>query len=299
MNEAPSPSEPWNTVISARSKRQALDWSLVLASQGIEATLQMADSDEAKSWHLVVRPVDHARAVQAIWQFHDENRPPRWRQALPWTGLIFDWRAIGWFVLIIIFFVLQNHFQPTLENSGIMDNRAVQHGQWWRLFTAVNLHRDLAHLAANVTTGILLLGLAMGSFGAGWTVLCAYLAGVGGNLAGFILYTKPYHGLGASGMVMGALGLLAVDSLLAWRHHANHTLLAIRGFMGSILLLVLLGFNPDSDVVAHVGGFVCGAMLGLILFLVPRSLLHHSLMNHGAELLCAALMILSWGLALR
>jgi ABC-type uncharacterized transport system permease subunit len=33
---------------------------------------------------------------------------------------------------------------------------------------------------------------------------------------------------------------------------------------------VLLGLNPASDVIAHGGGFVAGALLGVILNLLPK-----------------------------
>ncbi len=87
-----------------------------------------------------------------------------------------------------------------------MDGAAVAHGQWWRLFTAIWLHADLAHLATNATIGLLLLGLAMGRYGTGAGLLAAYLAGAGGNLVAGLISLQPHRSLGASGMVIGCLG---------------------------------------------------------------------------------------------
>jgi len=50
---------------------------------------------------------------------------------------------------------------PTLIEAGDMDSAKVLAGQWWRLFTAVTLHADLAHLMGNITFGVIMLGLAM------------------------------------------------------------------------------------------------------------------------------------------
>src|SRR5204863_1178219 len=124
-------------------------------------------------------------------------------------------------------------------------------------FTAVTLHADVAHLAANVSTGIVFLGLAMGCFGSGTALLAAVLAGAGGNVAGVLLHKGEFRSLGASGMVTGALGLLAVHSLSFARQN-KPSLWIGRSVMATFLLLVLIGFNPKSDVVAHVGGFVSG-----------------------------------------
>src|SRR5205085_5182165 len=131
-----------------------------------------------------------------------------WRQELPWKGLIFDWRNLAWFLVLAVIFVFDETRSSYLTKAGMMDRQAVWAGQWWRLFTAVTLHRDLSHLVSNVTAGILLLGLAMGSFGSGIGLLAAYLSGVIGNLAGLFVYSGAHHSVGASGMIFGALGLL-------------------------------------------------------------------------------------------
>ena len=94
-----------------------------------------------------------------------------------------------------------------------MNSEAVSAGEWWRIFTAITLHSDASHLAANVSTGFLLLGLAMANYGPGIGLAAAYLAGAGGNFSGFFVYGKMHRSLGASGMVMGALGLLAAQTI--------------------------------------------------------------------------------------
>jgi len=52
----------------------------------------------------------------------------------------------------------------------------------------------------------------MARFGPGQALLAALLAGAVGNAAGLALRTEHYIGLGASGMVMGGLGLLTAQS---------------------------------------------------------------------------------------
>ena len=144
-----------------------------------------------------------------------------------------------------------------------------------------------------------MLGLAMGSLGSGPALLTAYLAGVGGNLAGLLVHSSAHKGLGASGMVMGALGLLTVHSCAFLKAGVTAQQLVIRAFLGGILLLVLLGLNPDTDVIAHVGGFVSGALLGLGLLCLPEKAIENAWVNRLSLLLCGGLVLGTWWLALR
>jgi len=291
--------QPMSAAIAVRTERQAMDWGLVLVSQGIEATIER--DPEADLWRLVIDAPDYARALQAIRQYRTENRHQVWRQQLPWTGLVFDWRSIVPLAFIVFLFAVEATGRGDLQSSGMMDNKAVHAGQWWRLFTAVTLHGDLTHLAANVTTGLLLLGLAMGALGPGVGLLAAFLAGVGGNLAGLLFYPEAHRGLGASGMVMGALGLLAAQWLVLLRHGLSPRQLVLRGVLSGCLLLVLIGFSPERnvDVLAHVAGFGTGLALGAVLAFCPRNVLHGHWVDRTAQALVVSLVGASWWLALR
>lgn len=274
-----------------------MDLSLVLASQGIEHIIERPE--EGHGWQVCINGLDHQRAGDAWTAYRAENRRRKWRQTLPLTGMIFDWRSAVWFGVFVLLFVLGETRLYYLREAGLMDNEAVHRGQWWRIFTAVSLHGDIAHLSGNVTIGVLLLGLAMGSFGPGLAVLAAYLAGAGGNLAG-LLFAGPLHrSLGASGMVMGALGLLAGQSLAILRRGDNPKQLMVRMVLGACLLLVLLGLDPNTDVLAHVGGFASGALLGAVLSSLNGRLAQHELGNRAAELICAGMVVITWALALR
>ena len=172
------------------------------------------------------------------------------------------------------------------------------HGQWWRLFTAMWLHADLAHLATNAALGLVLLGLAMGRYGTGAGLLAAYLAGAGGNLVAGLLSLQTHRSLGSSGMVMGSLGLLAVQSVPLWRKTPHAAKFILSGLFGGSMLFALLALTPGSDVVAHLGGFVCGLLLGILLSLVPE-IAHKPRANLLMGLLFAIMVIVPWWLALR
>ena len=278
--------------IPARSQRQVMDWSLVLASQEIETTIVGEEG-----WALVVGENDFDRAMAAIRQYQKENHRWHWRQPLSGTGLIFHWGTLAPCILFVVFYALGETNIPSLKSSGMVDTQLVWTGQWWRLFTAVYLHADMGHLIANVTTGLVLFGLAMARYGPGAGLLAAFLAGVAGNLAGLVFYPDPHRGLGASGMIMGALGLLGAEGIAALRStRATHWLW--RGAGAAFLVLVLLGFSEGTDIIAHVGGFVSGALLGAILHFFPETL-RGKMGNAVCLTALTALSILVWWLALR
>jgi membrane associated rhomboid family serine protease len=291
--------QPAPSVIPVRTERQALDWSLVLVSQGIETTIE--PDPDAGLWRLVVNAPDYTRALRTLRQYRIENRHRPWQQELPWTGLVLDWRCLAPLAVLVFFFALVTFGRGDVQAAGMMDNRAVHAGQWWRLFTAVTLHGDIAHLVANVATGLLLLGLAMGALGPGVALLGSFLAGAAGNLAGLIFHDGMHRGLGASGMVLGALGLLAAQWLMLLRHGLTTGQFVARGILGGCLLLVLLGFSPapDVDVLAHVAGFGAGLALGAMLSLCPREVLYNAWVDRAALTLVTALAAGCWWLALR
>jgi len=271
-----------------------MDWSLVLVSQGIETAIEKGA--DGAGWGLLVAQRDFERAVKSLRLYHLENRSWPWQQPVFRQAFLFDWGSVAWVLLAAVFFWLSAH--GNLESPGIMDGAAVARGQWWRLFTAMWLHGDLAHLATNAAIGLVLLGLAMGRYGTGPGLLAAYLAGAGGNLIAGLLSLQTHRSLGASGMVMGSLGLLAVQSFSLWRQTPHARKFILSGVCGGVMLFVLLALTPGTDVVAHLGGFVCGLLLGALLSLVP-AIAQKAGANVLSGMLFALLVILPWWLALR
>jgi membrane associated rhomboid family serine protease len=287
--------ETATTRISARSRLEAMDWSLVLISQGIESVISR--SEEGSDWSLQVEPSDYERAREAISLYRSENRGWGFRHEVFQPGLLFDWASVAWVGLVCAFYWV-NDSRADLHSAGVLDTEALAHGQWWRLFTAMWLHEDLVHLTSNAMFGFVLLGLAMGRYGTGVGLLAAYLAGAVGNLFSWVCSSRAHYGLGASGMVMGGLGLLALQSVWFWRRSPYASKLLFNGLFGGVLLFVLLGLTPGTDIIAHFAGFVSGVILGSL-----AASFNRVLRKPSTNLLCAgvflALVLWPWWLALR
>jgi membrane associated rhomboid family serine protease len=279
--------------IPTRSKRQAMDWSLALASQGIAAIINRGQT----GWELLVDEPEFGLALAVLKQYHIENRGWKWQRPVPGTGMVFHWGCLFWALAIAGFYYWSAVQFPRLKEAGMVDSQAVMRGQWWRLFTAVTLHENIPHLVSNAATGSLLLGLAMACFGPGVAVLAAFLAGVAGNCASVMLDPVAHQSLGASGMVTGALGLITVQTFADWRKHRMAGALIPRALAGGVLLLVLISFSPGTDVVAYVGGFLAGTIFGVGLGFFGPKTLHRKSVNLGSGLLLCALIIVTWLLA--
>lgn len=288
--------------IAARSQRQAMDWSLVLASQDIQPIIAGPDAKEAteagKDWALLVAPNQYEAAIAAIRQYRLENRGWGWRTALPGSELELHAGALFWCFLLIAWHWVSSFLAPKFYPLGQMSNAAVANGEWYRLFTPIMLHGDLAHLLANVTFGAIFLGLAMARFGWGVTLLATFLAGAGGNLLGYFVYDSLHRNVGASGMMMGALGLLCIHSFGLWRQSPKAARYIISGVIAGFLLFVLFGFSPGSDIIAHLGGFAAGLVFGAVLSLTPEGRLHRKRINVSAAVLLGTIIAVTWALAL-
>lgn len=284
------PSEPQKMRISARSRRQAMDWSLVLVSQGIESVIE----GDARGWELLVPVGEYEQAIATIRQYRHENRHWSWQRQMFKGGLVFDWASISWVILLLFFAWLMPAYQ--LKTRGILDIAPDGHGKWWRVFTAIWLHADVEHLATNAAIGFVLLGLCMGRFGTGVGLLSAYLAGASAYAIEFVIPAEPHYSLGASGMVMGSLGILATQSFFLWRTRYGRKYV-VSAIAAGMMLFMLFGLAPGTDIVAHFGGFVIGLAFGGVLS-VSRRITHKPMFNFLSGLIFISLIIIPWWRAL-
>lgn len=275
-----------------------MDWSLALASQEIAAVIH-APHPGGGAWALEVDARDASHALRVLRLYHVENR----RRPSPLTPavgeLIFHWGVLAWCLLLILVHQVAAVPGSPVTARGIFDTTATAHGDWWRPLTATFLHSSPEHLAANLTTGFLLLGLAMGRLGTGPALFLGLLAGTGGNLLAWAFRPRAYLGLGASGVVMGALGILAFTLLLDARQGRVSRGTVLRGILGGVLLFILFGTSPNSDVLAHAGGFACGATLAALSALIPVRASRSAPWDLATALAYLALSAIAWIAALR
>ncbi len=156
-----------------------------------------------------------------------------------------------------------------LMRAGANVPTLVSAGEWWRLPSSMFLHIGGWHIVLNMYSLWVMGRLIEERMGALRYFAVYMMAGLGGALASYInLSRRDGFGLsvGASGAIFGLLGgAIAVfwrDRTLPERVRKNvvRTLWFLAG------LNVVLGMSMKQiDQAAHVGGFLTGALFGLVL----------------------------------
>ncbi|MGB0743126.1 MAG: rhomboid family intramembrane serine protease [Opitutales bacterium] len=200
------------------------------------------------------------------------QRHGRTGQPLPYEELkVKAWSFLAYAILLCACFALQSYLP--IQLAGRVDSVAmVQGGEWWRAFTALTLHADVVHLVSNLVAGIGFVFLLARFFGAGPAWLLVLASGAAGNALNAWVQSPEVHlSIGASTAVFGALGMVTgVGLCVALLQPAERWMMPrwlLPGF-GGLTLLGLLGvgdgLDGQIDVAAHISGFICGTIMGLV-----------------------------------
>jgi membrane associated rhomboid family serine protease len=156
---------------------------------------------------------------------------------------------------------------------GALDAARVQDGQWWRAWTALTLHLDGAHLAANLAAGVWFCYLAAAQIGSGSAWLLIVIGAACANLLEALLGPPTHLSVGASTAVFTALGLLAAHAWQLRSRYGQRWAVRWAPLVGGVVLLGWFGAGgggEDSpavgqiDIVAHALGFLVGGVLGVL-----------------------------------
>lgn len=227
---------------------------------------------------LLVELGDAPAALEHLRHYEIErlNRPPP-RPPAPklyphaWVG------SVSYaLVLIGVAFAISNGlWRLDAFDVGELDATRVQNqGQWWRVWTALTLHLDGAHLASNTVAGMWFGYLAARLIGVGhaW-----FLVVLGAGLANWIeafFGPAPHRSVGASTAVFTALGLLSAYSWSTRLAYPQRWALRWGPLVAGVVLLSWTGTGAESldqpgggtgqsvDVLAHALGFAVGLSAG-------------------------------------
>ncbi len=153
--------------------------------------------------------------------------------------------------------------QKLVEMGAIIPGLLDRH-EYWRIFTAMFLHGNLLHWAANCWALYQLGMLFEVMFGSVRFLTTYFVTGACASIASS-LFT---HGasVGASGAILGILGafIFSIRRSPQWRHEPwTRSLIAQLVFWA--VLNIILGFSVAYiDNVAHIAGLVSGLILGFI-----------------------------------
>ena len=247
--------------ISSYGQRQEM--ILVLSACGLPHQLWRFRQKE----YIYVPALLEDLARQELQHFHAEKQRPPAPRGLPPALHACCWPAALPLLLLVFWHGLRCGWWPlpdglplpvSWEQAGALDNVRLRiYGEWQRLFTALTLHADAAHLGGNVLLGGIMLPLLARLTGPGRALLLTVLGGGLGNLFTVVLRREFVLSLGFSTAVFAAIGALAGYMVL---HHESKRYLPLAAGVG---ILAMWGMGEGNvDYLAHICGLAAGTALG-------------------------------------
>lgn len=189
---------------------------------------------------------------------------------------------IGLFLLRYVNVELSN--QVLLAGVGATDS--ILGGEWYRIFTAMFLHLNEAHMLFN-GMALYVIGINMERVMGHTRFALVYL--LGGLLGSILMLFTSVGGLGASGAVFGIWG---AEVWYLWHHRDLYGDYAMQRVRSSLIFMGLnffIGFGANIAVeisgegvgignAAHLGGLIGGTLLTYIIG--PRFILERGIVQH-------------------
>jgi membrane associated rhomboid family serine protease len=256
-------------VFESGNRAACADRALVLTSLQIPHEIV----EDAGICVLVVPARYSARATEEIWLYGEENPPviARPRKRLPHRDAVPG--VVAYAIVLLVVTALEgiSYLGQDWVASGRIDGALIRSGEWWRTITALTLHSGLRHLVGNLIFGTL-FGLFAGRLlGSGVAWLAIIITGASGNLLNTLLLESTHRSIGASTAVFAALGLVAgyvwrgkLMSQERWSYRVGP-------IVGGFALLMYTGTgDAQTDIGAHLLGFLCGLAGGMLLTLIGQ-----------------------------
>ena len=287
--------DDWVVVFEHAHLHLCRDRLLVLQSLSIPAELV-----SNLGVHAIVTPASVAeKAKFEIWQYDRENTvapPPKpafkpvYQNSLPGiTVYVLVVCVVGWLAG-------KGAFGLDWLTAGRVHGEYIRDGEWWRTLTALTLHGSLKHLMGNIGFGILFGFLAGSVAGSGVAWLAIVVASGFANALNTILLESAHKSIGASTAVFAALGVVAGFSWKAQLMAQDRWAYRFGPIVGGIALLAFTGTGEagsNTDIGAHLFGFVCGFAAGMLLTRVATFLPNPKLQIFSGIAACG-LIIAAW-----
>lgn len=258
--------QDWRVVYESRLPAACSERGLVLAAAEIPFRIVNDPSGAA----LIVPASFSSAAARELRLYDDENPPvvPKPRPMIPEYDALPG--IFGYILVVSIVAVLDSNaaLGENWRSLGRVDGELIRDGQWWRLFTALTLHADAAHIASNLVFGTFFGFFAGRLLGSGVAWLAIVLMAGAGNLLNTMLLESAHRSIGASTAVFAALGLLAGYVWRAKLMAQDRWSYRVGPIVGGLALLMYTGTgDANTDVGAHLMGFVAGFAGGMLLTL--------------------------------
>ena len=287
----------------ASTSELANEWALVLSSAGIPSRVVRVPRGFALQVHR--GNAERAEAELRAYAEEDAEREAARAAFVPLARHdVMGPAPLAVALLVSLAMLLFYHVTGPSRPDVVWFTEGSAHAQWmragqlWRAVTALTLHADFVHLAANALFGTFFLAAVGRSLGSGVGFALVLLAGTIGNLLNAFLRSGPHLSIGASTAVFGAVGVLSGFGIARRAQRGDRWRFVLAPFAGGLGVLAMIGTGEGRvDVFAHLFGLLAGVGVGLVAGLSvarpPRAWIQVAAFAAG----CAAL-LWSWQLAL-
>jgi len=274
----------------------AEEWALVLITQGLSPSLH----HDQRGVVLSVPAEEAETALAGRAAYEKENPLPVQKDQNPsgdFSSLVAGIVVAGVLILSHAVAARWKEAAPWLDQGSAEASRILD-GELWRTVTALTLHADLVHLFSNAVAAAIFFTALSSMVGAGLAGALIVLAGACGNLANALMQGSSHISVGASTAIFGAVGVLGTLGLVRRRREPTRRRGAWIPIAAALGLLAMLGTGTGrTDLLAHLFGFSCGALLG-----VPVGLFFPTVPGQVMQWVCGSatvlVLIYCWTLAL-
>ena len=298
-------------VFRSSRKSECDERAFVLTAVGIANHVHF----DGLQYVLAVEETEYFDAITHLSRYATESRPPPPppppQRLYPFVFALAGCVLYALALLLVGYAVAGGVWRLDAFEIGAIDSGRVQAGEWWRAWTALTLHHDAAHLAANLGAGLWFGYLASRQLGAGNAWLLTVVGAGIANLLESLLGPATHHSIGASTAVFTVLGLMAAYT---WRIRYELPQRWAKRWGPLIAGALLLGWlgtgglsgtdRPEviaastTDIVAHASGFVVGAALGALAALPVFRTRLAELPQWASGLGAIAIVAVAWAFAL-
>ena len=235
---------------------------LVLASQKIDADFEK-DNDY---FNIIIKDADEKIAAQILEKYFTENKIKKIKYIAMGSSL--SWKSpailtIMTTLCLIHFYAWHNMIHEQLIREYGSSALYILQGEYFRAITALMLHADIGHLAGNLV-GLFVFGTGVFSLtGYGRGSLMLLLSGFLGNITNAYFKKGAILSIGASTCVLGAAGILTALQIAKKRETSISNIQILGPFAAGMALLGLLSGGENTDISAHLFGFLWGFLIGM------------------------------------